>query len=166
VGAAAARTLAARGLRVLGLETFGAAHDQGSAQMAKILLELSMTLDGDVAGPDVSPEAPMGKAVSGSTNGCSRAGIPPPLLAWVFVAFGLYALGLFLFGITTWRAGVLPRIPAALVVFGIPLGLILDRFPTRHRHGVRRWYRLARHSDAPPTPIRTIGSDPPSAPVR
>ena len=54
--------------------------------------------------------------------------IPPPLLAWVFVAFGLYALGLFLFGITTWRAGVLPRVPAALVVFGIPLGLILDRF--------------------------------------
>lgn len=31
MGAAAARTLAARGLRVLGLETFGAAHDQGSA---------------------------------------------------------------------------------------------------------------------------------------
>ena len=27
MGAAAARTLAARGLRVLGLETFGAAHD-------------------------------------------------------------------------------------------------------------------------------------------
>ena len=31
MGAAAARTLAARGLHVLGLETFGAAHDQGSA---------------------------------------------------------------------------------------------------------------------------------------
>jgi sarcosine oxidase len=31
MGAAAARTLAARGLRVLGLETFGVAHDQGSA---------------------------------------------------------------------------------------------------------------------------------------
>jgi glycine/D-amino acid oxidase-like deaminating enzyme len=31
MGAAAARTLAARGLRVLGLETFGPAHDQGSA---------------------------------------------------------------------------------------------------------------------------------------
>src|SRR5687768_15194273 len=31
MGAAAARTLAARGLRVLGLEAFGAAHDQGSA---------------------------------------------------------------------------------------------------------------------------------------
>jgi sarcosine oxidase len=31
MGAAAARTLAARGLRVLGLETFSPAHDQGSA---------------------------------------------------------------------------------------------------------------------------------------
>jgi len=31
MGAAAARTLAARGLRVIGLETFGPAHDQGSA---------------------------------------------------------------------------------------------------------------------------------------
>ena len=31
MGGAAARTLAARGLRVLGLETFVAAHDQGSA---------------------------------------------------------------------------------------------------------------------------------------
>jgi len=31
MGAAAARTLAARGLRVLGLETFGPAHDHGSA---------------------------------------------------------------------------------------------------------------------------------------
>jgi hypothetical protein len=45
--------------------------------MAKILLELSMTLDGDVAGPDVSPGRPWGKAVSGSTNGCSRAGRQP-----------------------------------------------------------------------------------------
>lgn len=50
----------------------------------------------------------------------------PSLLAWVFVAFGLYALGLFLFGIATWRAGVLPRIPAALVVFGLPMGLTLE----------------------------------------
>jgi sarcosine oxidase len=31
IGSAAAHTLAARGLRVLGLETFGPAHDQGSA---------------------------------------------------------------------------------------------------------------------------------------
>ena len=54
--------------------------------------------------------------------------VPPSLMAWVFVAFGLYVLGLFLFGIATWRAGVLPRVPAALVVFGIPLGLTLERF--------------------------------------
>jgi hypothetical protein len=54
--------------------------------------------------------------------------VPPSLLAWVFVAFGLYAIGLFLFGIATWRAGVLPRVPAGLVVFGIPLGLTLERF--------------------------------------
>jgi hypothetical protein len=54
--------------------------------------------------------------------------VPPSLLAWVFVAFGLYTIGLFLFGIATWRAGVLPRVPAGLVVFGIPLGLTLERF--------------------------------------
>jgi len=49
-----------------------------------------------------------------------------PVLVWILIAFGLYALGLFLFGVATWRAGVLPRIPAALVVFGILLGLLLD----------------------------------------
>jgi hypothetical protein len=49
-----------------------------------------------------------------------------PLLMWVVVGSGLYVLGLILFGIATWRAGVLPRIPAALVVFGIPLALALD----------------------------------------
>ena len=48
------------------------------------------------------------------------------LLVWIIIPFGLYAFGLILFGIATWRAGVLPRIPAALVVFGIPLGLALD----------------------------------------
>ena len=52
--------------------------------------------------------------------------ISTPLLAWVVVGFGLYALGLILFGIATWRAGVLPRVAAALVVFGIPLGMALD----------------------------------------
>ena len=31
MGSAAAHALAARGMRVLGLETFGAAHDKGSA---------------------------------------------------------------------------------------------------------------------------------------
>ena len=50
--------------------------------------------------------------------------ISTPLLVWIFVAFGLYALGLLLFGIATWRAGVLPRVPAALVVLGIPAGLL------------------------------------------
>jgi hypothetical protein len=43
MGAAAVRTPAARGLRVLGLETFGAAHDQGArarsyADCASVLL--------------------------------------------------------------------------------------------------------------------------------
>jgi hypothetical protein len=54
--------------------------------------------------------------------------IPTPLLVWIFIAFGLYAVGLILFGIATWRAGVLPPVSAALVVFGIPLGLVLDGF--------------------------------------
>jgi hypothetical protein len=35
MGAAAARALVARGLRVLGLETFGAAHDQGPRTVAR-----------------------------------------------------------------------------------------------------------------------------------
>jgi hypothetical protein len=48
------------------------------------------------------------------------------LLVWILVPVGLYAVGLILFGIATWRAGVLPRVPAALVVFGIPLGLAFD----------------------------------------
>ena len=48
------------------------------------------------------------------------------LLAWIIVPFGLYALGLILFGIATWRARVLPRVAAALVVFGIPLGMAFD----------------------------------------
>jgi hypothetical protein len=47
-------------------------------------------------------------------------------LAWVVVGLGLYAVGLALFGVATWRAGVLPRIPALLVVAGIPLGVVLD----------------------------------------
>jgi hypothetical protein len=47
-------------------------------------------------------------------------------LASILIAFGLYALGLVLFGIATWRAGVLPRGAAALVMFGVPLGLALD----------------------------------------
>jgi hypothetical protein len=75
-----------------------------------------------------------GSATSEALNVIASGGaqvedhIPPPLLAWIIVAFGLYALGLFLFGIATWHAGVLPRVPAALVVIGIPLGLILERF--------------------------------------
>jgi hypothetical protein len=47
-------------------------------------------------------------------------------LVSIFVGFGLYCIGLVLFGIATWRAGVLPRVPAALLFTGIPLGLALE----------------------------------------
>jgi hypothetical protein len=47
-------------------------------------------------------------------------------LLFVFIGFGSYVIGLVLFGVATWRAGVLPRWPAALVIAGIPLGLVLQ----------------------------------------
>jgi hypothetical protein len=48
------------------------------------------------------------------------------MLAWFFVAFGSYVVGLILFAVATYRAKVLPRGAAVLVVLGIPLGLALD----------------------------------------
>ena len=45
------------------------------------------------------------------------------MLGWFVVTFGWYALGLFLFAIATYRARVLPRAAAGLVIVGIPLGL-------------------------------------------
>jgi len=50
---------------------------------------------------------------------------PPVMLAVFFVSFVAYVLGLLLFGIATWRAGVLPRRAAALLVIGIVLALAL-----------------------------------------
>jgi hypothetical protein len=45
--------------------------------MGKVLLELSMSLDGYVAGPDVSPEAPMGRGGEVLHEWMSRAGRRP-----------------------------------------------------------------------------------------
>jgi hypothetical protein len=51
---------------------------------------------------------------------------PPPAMLAVFLgSFVAYVLGLLLFGIATWRAGVLPRRAAALLVIGIVLALAL-----------------------------------------
>jgi hypothetical protein len=50
---------------------------------------------------------------------------PPAMLAVFFVGFVAYVLGLLLFGIATWRAGVLPRRAAALLVIGMVLALAL-----------------------------------------
>jgi hypothetical protein len=50
---------------------------------------------------------------------------PLPMLAVFFVSFVAYVLGLLLFGIATWRAGVLPWRAAALLVIGIVLALAL-----------------------------------------
>jgi hypothetical protein len=51
---------------------------------------------------------------------------PPPALAAVFlVSFVAYVAGLLLFGAAIWRAGVLPRRAAALLVVGVVLALVL-----------------------------------------
>jgi hypothetical protein len=51
---------------------------------------------------------------------------PPPVLLAVFlVSFVAYAAGLPLFGAATWRARVLPRRAAALLVAGVVLALAL-----------------------------------------
>jgi hypothetical protein len=41
--------------------------------MTKVMVELSMSLDGYVTGPDVSPEEPMGGGGKALHLGCSRA---------------------------------------------------------------------------------------------
>jgi hypothetical protein len=63
-----------------------------------------------------------------ANGGRSQDVISTGELVSVFVGFGLYAIGLVLFGIATWRAGVLPRLPAVLVIAGIPLGVALQAF--------------------------------------
>ena len=51
---------------------------------------------------------------------------PPPALLAVFLgSFVAYVVGLLLFGIATWRAQVLPRRAAALLVIGVLLTLAL-----------------------------------------
>lgn len=51
---------------------------------------------------------------------------PPPALLVVFlVSFGAYVVGLLLFGVATWRAGVLPWRAAALLIIGMLLALTL-----------------------------------------
>jgi hypothetical protein len=45
------------------------------------------------------------------------------------VSFVAWVAGLLLFGVATWRAGVLPRPAAALLVGGLLLGLGLNGFP-------------------------------------
>jgi hypothetical protein len=41
--------------------------------MTKVMVELSMSLDGYVTGPDVSPEEPMDRGGEALHLGCSRA---------------------------------------------------------------------------------------------
>jgi len=50
---------------------------------------------------------------------------PPALLAVFLVSFVAYVAGLLLFGAATWRARVLPRRAAALLVIGVVLALAL-----------------------------------------
>jgi hypothetical protein len=50
---------------------------------------------------------------------------PPAMLAVFLVSFVAYVAGLLLFGIATWRARVLPRPAAALLVIGVVLALVL-----------------------------------------
>jgi hypothetical protein len=50
---------------------------------------------------------------------------PPALLAVFLTSFVTYVVGLLLFGVATWRARVLPRRAAALLVLGVVLALAL-----------------------------------------
>jgi hypothetical protein len=60
-------------------------------------------------------------------SGSPLATEPPPVLGMIMmVSFVLYILGLLLFGIATWRVGVLPWRAGALLVVGIVLGVALN----------------------------------------
>lgn len=58
----------------------------------------------------------------------SRSASDPPgrVLVVVLSFFALYAIGLMMLGIATWRARVLPRAAAIMLAIGVPLGLALD----------------------------------------
>jgi hypothetical protein len=51
---------------------------------------------------------------------------PGRVLVVALSCFALYAIGLMMLGIATWRAHVLPRIAAIMLTIGVPLGLALD----------------------------------------
>jgi hypothetical protein len=51
---------------------------------------------------------------------------PGRVLVVVLLFFALYAIGLMLLGVATWRARVLPRAAAIILTTGVPLGLALD----------------------------------------
>lgn len=53
---------------------------------------------------------------------------PPAMLVLILGSFVLYVVGLLLFGVATWRARVLPRRAAALLVVGVLLALALKPF--------------------------------------
>jgi hypothetical protein len=48
---------------------------------------------------------------------------PDGVIVVILSFFAVYVVGLFLLGIATWRAGVLPRRAAALLTIGIPIAL-------------------------------------------
>lgn len=76
---------------------------------------------------------------------------PAPVVLGVIIgAFMLYAIGLMVFAVVTWRAGVRPWQAAALLLIGIPLRVGTHGRSSRRTHGVRIRPRLARHCRAAP----------------
>ncbi len=70
----------------------------------------------------------LARAAPGMMSG-SVADMSPYLVAGLNVSFPLFGLGLILFGVATFRAGVYPRWAAVLLVFSIPVTMFLDPTP-------------------------------------
>src|SRR3712207_9271258 len=67
--------------------------------------------------------------VAPNTMSGSIMDTPSYLVAGLNVSFPLFGLGLILFGVATFRAGVYPRWAAVLLIVSIPVTMFLDPTP-------------------------------------
>src|SRR5215210_4702622 len=67
--------------------------------------------------------------VDPNTMSASVTDWPPYLVAGLNVSFPLFGIGLILFGVATFRAGVYPRWAALLLIVSIPVTMFLDPTP-------------------------------------
>lgn len=66
----------------------------------------------------------------------SATEMSPYLVAGLNVSFPLFGLGLILFGVATFRAGVYPRWASVLLVISIPLTIFLDPTPGKFQESI------------------------------